>query len=237
MVDHEAVFTWFTEEIRGCGGESVRSLTVFGSALTDEFRPGASDYNFLVIAEPVEIDLLDRMAGRMGKWRKKRIAPPLLLSPFFLKNALDSYPLEFLAMAAKYRVLLGEDPLHGITFRKEDVRLQCEREMWSKVLLFRRAFLESEGAPRGLQQLVERGYPSLMAIFRGMLFLKDGPWQTMGEPFRTACGSQLGLPPDLLRDLHQVRGRRSAPSREQIHGDVRRLLQELEDLVIQVDRW
>jgi hypothetical protein len=237
MVDHEAVFAFFAEEMRTHGGAPVRSVVAYGSSLTDEFRPGVSDYNFLVVAEPVEMDLLDRLAARGGKWRKKRISPPLVITPAFVDRALDSYPMEFLSMAARHRVLSGEDPLAAIVFKEEHVRLQCEREIWSKILLFRRAYLESEGAPRRLQHVIERGYSSIVAIYRGMLFLKRGPWQATGEEFRAACDSLLGVSSALLRDLQAVRGQRSAPAREQIHAQIGQVLAALERLAVEVDQW
>jgi hypothetical protein len=237
MIDHEAVFAYFTEEVKTHTGDALRSVTVYGSSLGHDFCPAVSDYNFLMVADPVDMALLDRLAGRMGKWRKKRISAPLIVSPRFLERAMDSYPLEFLSMTARHRVLLGDDPLQGLAFDKGDVRLQCERELRSKILLFRRAYMESEGAPRRLVQLVERGLPSLMAIFRGMIFLKDGPWRSTGHEFWAACANHLGVSDELLRELHALRGRRSAPARERIRSHIDQVLDGLDKLADEVDAW
>lgn len=237
MVDHEAVYTYFTDEMRTHAGAALRSLIVYGSSLTGEFRPGISDYNFLALVEPIDLTVLDSLAARSGKWLKKRIPPPLVITPSFMERALDSYPMEFLSIAARYRVLHGDDPLTEIVFRREHVRLQCEREIWAKLLLFRRSYLESQGAPRRLQGLVERGYPSVVAIFRGMLFLKDGPWRSTGEEFREACASTLGVSADLLRSLYEVRGKRSAPGRDEIRSRIGQVLDGLDRLAVEVDQW
>jgi len=132
-------------------------VVAHGSAVGTQFRPGISDYNFLIVADPVDLALLERLATLAGKWRKRRISAPLVLQPVFIANALDSWPLEFLCMSARYRVLYGEDPLAGISFQPEHVRLQCEREIRSKLLLFRRAYIECEGAPKRLKQALDRG--------------------------------------------------------------------------------
>jgi hypothetical protein len=237
MDDLETISGYFKEEVLACGGATVRSIVLHGSALGAEFRPGISDYNFVVLASPMDIGLLDRIAGRFGRWRKKRISPPLLLTPATVERSLDSYPLEFLSMQARYRVLHGEDFLEGLTFEKTNVRLQCERELRSKLLLLRRAYVETEAAPKRLQQLLGKGLPSLAAIFRGMLFIKGGAWKAQGTELWEACERSLGLPGPLLRNLQEIRVRRSAPARDEIRRHLEHILGVLEGLSEEVDRW
>jgi hypothetical protein len=237
MTDHEKVFTGFVEEVRERVGAPLLSVVAYGSALGPYFRPGVSDYNFLIVADPVDLDFLGRLAVLAGKWRKRRISAPLVVQPIFIAGALDSWPLEFLSMMAHYRVLHGDDPLAGITFRPEHVRLQCEREIRSKLLLFRRAYIECEGTPRGLKQSLDRGWPSLLAIFRGLLYLKDGPWRAEGEQAWKASADLLGLPPNLLPDLHAMRVSRSTPPRDVITARFDLVLETLRRLSEEVDQW
>ncbi len=202
MSDHESVFTGFAADVQSIAGPALRSVTVYGSSVMEHFRPGVSDYNFLIVADPVGTELLARLGEQMRAWRKKRIAVPLVLDPAFLKESLDTYPLEFLSMKAHYRVLAGEDVLQGLSFDPKDVRLQCERELRSKLLLFRRAYVDAAAAPnrfrilgRGVPaHLIARSVPSFAAVFRGMLFLKDGPWHESGRKFWEACVSHSGRP-------------------------------------------
>ncbi len=237
MTDHESIFQYFVGEVRGHGGDVIRSVSAFGSAVTGEFRPGKSDYNFLVVAEPVKMDLLERFAGRVKAWRKKRISVPLVITPRFIQTALDSYPLEFLSMQAGYKVLMGDDMLAGRTFRREEVRLQCEREIRSKLLIFRRAFMEARGNPRDLLEIEKQGISSLVAIFRGMLFLKRGPWTSTGTEFWDACRSSFSLPQELIPQLMDARERRKAPSRPEMREQYGRIMEGLFTLAMEVDRW
>lgn len=237
MTDHEQVFTGIIDEMRERAGASLRSIVAYGSALGPHFRPGVSDYNILVVADPVDLPLLERLATFAGKWRKRRISAPIVVEPVFIRTALDSWPLEFLSMAASYRVLLGDDPLAGITFQPEHIRLQCEREIRSKLLLLRRAYIESGGAPKHLKQALDRGWPALMAIFRGLVYLKGGPWQAEGELAWKASADLLDLPPGLLPELHAMRLARSVPAREVITARFGQVLETLRRLSEEVDRW
>jgi predicted nucleotidyltransferase len=237
MTDHEKVFAYFVEEAKLHAGPTLRAVVVYGSSLSGEFRPGRSDYNFLLVVEACDAAMLERLARRMGKWRKKRISAPLVLSPEFLQAARDSYPLELLSILARHRVLYGEDPLAGLEFQREHVRLQCEREIRSKILLFRRAYLESEGAPKRLQLLLDRGAPSLLAILRGLLWLKEGAWQSAGGEFRQACERSLPLPPGLLDGIERPRAGRGAPGGAEVRAAIDRIVQGLESLAAEIDRW
>ncbi len=237
MTDHESTYQYFVEEMRRHGGDVIRSVTAFGSSVTGEFRSGRSDYNFLVVAEPVKMDLLDRFAGRVKSWGKKRISVPLVITPKFIQTALDSYPLEFLSMQAGYKVLMGDDMLAGRTFRREEVRVQCEREIRSKLLIFRRAFMETQGNPRDLLEIEKQGISSLAAIFRGMLFLKRGPWTSTGPEFWEACRSSFSLPRELIPQLMEAKERRKAPPREEMREQYGRIMDGLFALAMEVDRW
>jgi hypothetical protein len=237
MQDLDKICAYFADEVRTHGGESVRSIVLYGSALGPEFRPRFSDYNFVVLADPIDTPFLERLAARAGRWRRKRITAPLLLTPGTVQRSLDTYPLEFLSMQSRYRVVYGEDFLSGLVLAKADVRLQCEREIKAKLLLVRRSFLETEGAPKRLQHLVARSLPSLVVIFRGMLYLKDGPWTLHGEELYPKCGELLRLPAELLQALHEIRHQRGAPAREVVHRQVGEVLDLLQRLANEVDGW
>lgn len=237
FAEREQVCAAFTEDVLQCGQEAILSVALYGSALTSDFRPKISDYNFVVVADPIGLVLLQRLAGRMGKWRRKRIAVPLLLAPRTVESSLDSYPLEFIGMKAAYRMLHGPDFLAPLTLEAAHVRLQCERELKSKMLLFRRAFVETEGSPKRLQLLIARGLPTLTAIFRGLLYLKQGPWEADGGAFDAACEAYLGVPAARMGHLREIRERRSVPGREEIHEEIDRMLDMLQRLALEVERW
>ena len=235
--ERDATCSYFKREVQEHVGVRLRSLVLYGSALTDDFVASKSDYNFMLVAEPLDLELLDVLAGRAKDWRKKHVPVPLLFASEFIARARDSYPLEFLAMQARYDVLLGEDVLANVEIEKGDVRLQCESELRGKLLLFRRVYVESGHDPNHLHALIRHGVPALYAIFRGLLFLNDGSWQTVGTEFRTACAEQLGIDANMLRHLHEVRHQKKAPRREDVRLELGRLLDLLQRLANEADRW
>jgi hypothetical protein len=58
---------------------------------------------------------------------------PLFLTRSDLSSSLDSYPIEFLNMKNRYRLVYGEDVLQKLSFNPLAVRLQIERELKGKL--------------------------------------------------------------------------------------------------------
>lgn len=233
----DEICEYFASEIRQCAGDSLRSLILYGSALTEDFIPKKSDYNFVVVADPLEVTVLDLLAGRSKAWSKKRIPVPQLFTESFIKRATDSYPLEFLGMKARYRVVAGADVLAAVEVEKPDVRLQCERELRAKLLLFRRVYVGTGGKPKHLRMLVTQGLPALAAIIRGLLYYKDHPWKEVGSGLWDAAARHLGLPGDLLHRLQNVRDGRKPESKDDAKPVVQETIQLLDRLAREVDQW
>jgi hypothetical protein len=91
----------------------------------------------------------------------------------FISSSLDAYPIEFLNMKNNSILMYGENVLDSLVFKPEDLRLQIERELKSKILLLREGYLDSEGSARKLRQLIGRSLTAFVAIFNAMLYLKQ----------------------------------------------------------------
>lgn len=168
----EPVFDFFIQEINQIFGEEVVSVNLYGSATTDEYIPKKSDINFMIILTQKGIERIDKVHKVIKHWKKKRISPPLFLTIDYIHESLDSFPIEFLNMQSTYRNLLGEDILKDIQIKKEDLRLQCERELKGKLLQLRQGFILTEGKLRGLALLVSQSIIAFTSIFKGLLHLR-----------------------------------------------------------------
>ena len=101
----------FVQTLRDLLGDDLKSIILHGSAVRGEFDTKRSDLNLLVVVTDVDYRHLALMAPYTRKWRRQRIAAPLVLSPHYVSTALDVFPLEFIDMQLDRRVLFGEDVL------------------------------------------------------------------------------------------------------------------------------
>ena len=153
------------------GGELV-SINLYGSATGEDYRPGKSDINFMVVVSEEGIELLDQAFSIVKKWRKRNVAIPLFLTEAYIETSMDVFPIEYLNFKRNHILVFGKDILKGLTFKKEFIRLQCEREIKGKLLLLREAFLESYGKARALRSVVILSLSAFIAIFEALLYLK-----------------------------------------------------------------
>ena len=90
----------------------------------------------------------------------------------FINASLDCYPIEFLNMKNNYILIYGDNILEQIDVSPENLRLQIERELKGKLILLRQGYLEAQGKPRQLKNLISRSFTAFISIFNAMLYYK-----------------------------------------------------------------
>lgn len=171
--DPKEIFGEFTNDYMEAFGEDLVSIVLYGSGATTNYRPGKSDLNFMIVLSEDGIEALDKAFTTVRKWRKRGVEVPLFLTEEYLATSLDVYPIEYLSFKRRYVVVHGKDVFEQLNFDRECLRLQCEREIKGKLLLLRHAYLESEGRGRVLKNVAIRSIPAFLAIFEGLLYLRD----------------------------------------------------------------
>jgi hypothetical protein len=120
-------------------GTRVVCVAVYGSAASDEFSPAHSDVNLLLVLDDVSFADLRLIGVTMVReaGNELRFASPLVLTPSFLRDARDSFPIELDDIRARHRILAGRDVLADLRVSAESLREQAEREARGKLLRLR----------------------------------------------------------------------------------------------------
>lgn len=168
------IFGPLTQDYLKVFGKELLSLILYGSAAGGFYIRGKSDINLLVVLTPAGMDKFTDVVDTVQSWKKRRVAIPLIMTKEFIKSSLDSYPIEFLGMKNSHILIYGEDVLNELNFNPADLRLQIERELRGKLLLLRQGYLEAEGKPRQLRQLISNSITAFTAIFNALLYYKEG---------------------------------------------------------------
>ena len=169
----EEIFEEFTQDYQGVFRDDLTSIILYGSGARGEYTPKKSDLNFLIVLTEPAMDRLKEAFPLVHKWRKRRVNIPLFLTEAYIASSLDTFPVEFLNFRESHTLVFGKDVLAELSFDKESVRLQCERELKGKLLLLREAFLDSEGKTRELGQVSSASVTAFLSLFRALLFLRD----------------------------------------------------------------
>lgn len=177
------------EQLRGALAGNLMSVTVVGSALTGDFRAGASDVNTVVVLGEHNLAALQAMAGLAKALRKKRVSPPLLMTGAYIERSRDVFGVEFLDFQLTHKTVVGDDPFAGLSIGKGDVRLQCERELKATLIRLRQGYIAAAANKRLVRDVLIATAKGLAPLSRAMLWLKDVERpQTMAATFEKAGG-------------------------------------------------
>jgi hypothetical protein len=161
----------FLEDLVRLAGADLHSLHVVGSAVTHDWVEGRSDVNTLLVLREMDLPVLEAI-GPLGKrYRRTGIAPPLVMETGYIAGSLDVFPMEFFELRLIHETVAGEDLLAGLVIDPADLRRQCEREIKSRLVGLRQAYLRSLGEPKALTEALVKFLTGYQPLARGILAL------------------------------------------------------------------
>jgi predicted nucleotidyltransferase len=216
-------------------GEDLAALVVYGSAARGEHVPKRSDVNLLLVLRRVDAEHLRGAADEVRRARRLRLAP-ILLSPDDLARGCDSFAIELTEMQDHRVVIHGEDPFIDLVIDREQLRLQVEHELRSKLMRLRQAYLRHARDPRAVARLMTASVGSFVTLFAAALRLRgEQPAPTRGE-LAPQLAAAFDLDGELLTRLLMARGGQGRLARREAHELFPRYLAMVESVTAAVDR-
>jgi len=164
----------FLEELTVATGSKLLSVVLYGSAARGDFHEKTSDLNLILVLEDLSPATLEMLSPIIRRWLKKDHPSPRLFTPLLISESVDVFPMEMLDLQSSRLVLFGRDPFAGLAVGRAHLRLQCERELRTKLMRLREAYVECHDLPEELKRLLTGSYTTFVAVFRGCLSLMGG---------------------------------------------------------------
>ena len=187
----------FAEDVKRLYDDDLLSVILYGSAASGKYVPGRSNINTLILLKEITPAQLTKCVKFLRGWRRKGIVTPLFLDPAYVHSSADAFPIEFLDMKDRYRVLYGRDFLCDLQLNLANLRFQCEHELKGKLLKLRQFYLEASRSSRALRGLITSSVASFLILFKSLLRLK-GILPPHSPEEILARLSELGLPTETL---------------------------------------
>ena len=214
-------------------GDDLVAGIVSGDACSARFEKKRSVVAVTLVVRRIDAGLLDSVGGAVTPFFKKRVPPPLLFTPDDVNNSLDAFPIEFNDLKLAGRVVAGEFDQEGLKIGKDDLRLQCERELRGLQIHTRLAYLRLGGKEKQLGLMMAAGTAKLLPILRGVAVLLGGK----GTGDETAVLAELADKTDcgkgILADLFALKHEKKPRFGK---GQLLELKQVLNSLVGTVDK-
>jgi len=226
----------FVEELKNLYSDRLVSVILYGSAAGEDFVPGRSDINTIVILKRVDFDSLQKYQARQKKFAKLGIVAPLFLEPEYIQNSADSFPIEFLEIKSQNQVLQGEDFFSGLEIHPTNLRLQCEQEIKGKLIRLRQHFLESDNSLEKLTRLLSSSLSSFLPVFRNLLWLKNKNQIRSLPEVLNQMEKELGFSSEPLRKVWSLKKREQKLSGRELQKLFAEYLDLVQKLALKVDK-
>ena len=191
----QAALDRLVSDLRDLHGQALVAVALTGEAASPAYRPRKSELTTVVVISEINASVLRTVRGKIRAWGRLRLATPLLMDSLYIETSRDVFPIEFLDLRERHRLLFGEvDPFADLAIDVEHLRLEVEEQLRGKMLHLWEAYLETAGSRRQLRRLLLETPASFAPILRGLLHLRQ-------------MAGQAGAPSgDLLADVEGAVG-------------------------------
>ncbi len=163
----------FAELLKKLAGSNLQGLTLFGAIAAGTFDATRHTIRSVAVVEKVDLHMLRKLADHGAKLGKAHLSAPLIMTPSYIDESRDTFPLELIEIHQNHINLAGTDYFNDLSFEDNHVRLQCERELKVISIGLRQGLLAAAGREKFLAELETNMAENLMRTLRGMLWLKD----------------------------------------------------------------
>jgi len=223
----------FCQAMIGLHGDNLESISLYGSAVGEDFIPKESNVNLLFIMERIDSPDLKKSLKLVSQGRRKGIVP-LFLTSQHMKSSTDTFPIEFLEMKENYIVLYGRDILGELKVNSRNVRLQCEQQLKGGLIRLYQVYLEIGMKDKRIRSLLINSLTSFIPIFRSLLRLKGKVLPVKKRDIISDLEREFSVSGDIfLKVLQMKEGKKVEDNLEKLFGDY---LKQIERLCIICDR-
>ncbi|MFQ6048591.1 MAG: hypothetical protein ACE5K7_04435 [Phycisphaerae bacterium] len=165
-------------------GENLRSLVIFGLAVTDQFDPKKMRIQSVAVLERMDLGMLNVLRMRGIKLGKQGLQAPLIMTPQYIDASRDVFPIELLEIQQLHVLVYGTDLFADLQFGRADMRLQCERELKRGLIQLRQGLLAAATRDKVLTEVALAAAEHAVRVLRAILWLKQracpaGPAETV----------------------------------------------------------
>jgi hypothetical protein len=226
----------FTGTLKEKLGNNLQSITIVASSLTDDFVPGRSDINTVVVLEKQTFDSLKTIASMAKAMSKKKISAPLLMTPEHIERSRDVFGIELLNFQLTHQTILGEDPFAELAFAKTDVRLQCERELKAMLIRLRQGYIAAAANKKLVRDILTSAAGSLIPLLQAMLWLKDIERPSCTEPVFAKAAEDFSIEPKPFVMARKLRHKKTRPQESDITAAFESIYSAVDQLAVIVDQ-
>jgi len=214
--DIAARYQPFLEFVLAHQQEKIHSVYIVGSALTADYDPKSSDINSVIVLHKMDLNFLGMLAPVGKKFGKKQVAAPLIMTPAYIEDSRDVFPIEFLNIQLNHHTVWGEDIFKPLDIKNSDLRRQCERELKVKLIGLRQGYLSAAGNQKILADGFAASFAGYMPLFKAIIALLGRQPPQSNPEILAALQEASGVRLDVFRQVLDHKKQKTKPSGENL---------------------
>jgi hypothetical protein len=232
----EAKLAEFVKRLKDGGRANLKAVVLYGSAVTGEFREGASDLNTLCLVGRASTEDLENLHQAAEWWTKQGNHPPLIFTHDELLRSADVFAIELLDMKQSHRILFGDDFFTNLEVPLRQHRLQVERELRTNWLRLRQTVLAAPLSHKAHLAIMAQSVSAFCALFRHALFALGQPLPVTKREAVSTIAAYTGANPAGFHAILDLREGTKTPGAIDIEGSLNAYVEFVEVVTGEVDR-
>jgi predicted nucleotidyltransferase len=154
-------------------GDELHSVLLYGSAAKNNYFPGSSDINLLVLVRNVTPEIMQKTAPVIKGFKMRSKIDTFLADIDDIVNSADVFPIRFLDIRNHHILLYGEDVFAEMEIEAPNLRLDLEGQMRNMVRNLRQSYIFSNYTSQELRNILVENFSRLSCLLTAMLHLHE----------------------------------------------------------------
>lgn len=212
--------------------DNLYSVILYGSYVSGSYVSGLSDINMLLLLSAPASEQVEQFGKNSHRLMRKYRITPIILTIAEFEGSADVFPMEYMDIKERYRVIHGTDATQTLTFTLKNLRHQLEDRLRGNLASLRQLLTASRGRERQIGAYLKNSYGSLGTLFRSLLRIKKiQPVPVESEELLGRVGELFGIDTDPFKKLISFRNGEKAAPKQILFG----LISSLEALTSRID--
>lgn len=224
------------DRLKKAAGANLRSVVLYGSAASGHYQPGHSDLNVLALVERLDGAALEALRPAIVWWTGKGNPQVLMFTLEELRRSADVFAIELLDIKSRHKVLYGEDSFSALEVPMDLHRVEVERELRTKLIRLRQAYMDASGDPRRLLRLLTESSSSFLTLFRHSLIALGEEPPARRHEVLDRIGARLNVDVTPFHSVLEVREEKRRPKDIDVISVGRAYLESVRRIADEVDR-
>lgn len=225
--------------------ERLISVILYGSCVTGECEGDFADINAIVIIDNLKaIDLKTSYSAvkefsnnyLWGLFPYQKHPAPLFMDKDEWLDSCDVYPIEYLDIKARYKILYGEDLVTPLNFEKKNLRHQCEYEVKNLLIKLRQNYLVKSNDKKEIEHLLKISSKSFFALFRAILRLTEETVPFNHKKVIDLLSQKVKIDKEVFLKILELRTNPKAIKKKEYETEVQKMIDSADEILKYVDK-